>query len=1023
MKTIFASCTPREEVQSGELREDLFAARLHDVMEGSADPIYQDPKRFFANTYPTSGLERLLREALGRLTGAEPSNAPIIRLETSFGGGKTHNLIALYHLAASGAALGKAVEHIVAPHFLPGQPVEAIAGVVGTDLDVANGINHGAITTYTPWGEIAYQLKGNAGYSLLEESDQTRVAPGTQVWERMLGEEPALIMLDELARYLRTARGFEDETRVGETSLAQQTVAFLMSLMEFAASRSNVVLVYTLTEASDAFGEETETINRELEEARSASARQEQGIIPAKDTEIASIVTHRLFHTTDRDAAEEVASQYVDCYRQIADAGLPVKATRAEYGEEIQRSYPFHPELLTTLTRKTATIPNFQRTRGALRLLASAVRKLWQEQPEETYLIHPHHMDLRVERIAHDLTSRLERPRYRAVIEADIYNASEASRAHAAEIDEAFTSSGRPPYATRVATTIFLNSLTHEIASGIEEDALRLSVVQPGDDPALIKRAIDELENVGWFLEYDGRRYRFKTEPALNKIIEDEVMSLGRVRAKKLLNDVIEEIWPSGILQVVHFPQEAAEVPDDSSRPHLAVIHYDATAISADAEGPPEVVRRIFNHAGAAGSFRRFKNHLLFLVADKDRRERMVDLAQKYLAIQIIKEDRDRMGELAEEQQDRLQTMYEQSGLNMRVAITKCYRFLYYPDAGAPEGYDNLKRETLPGQEQGEVVDDQCQVVLAILKRLSKVLDSEEDPLNAQFVRAKAWPQNRGSLSTEDLRKAFAQKEGLQIILDINQLKATIANGIQTGTWVYYDEDKELAYDAESPSSPPPVKFSATTVLYTPEEAENQDLPLEREEAEAVEQCLDCGRPLEECICGVGEGEDSTYDSPPVPTPGWEPLEAEGVPNQAFQAIVDLCHDQGIEQLTKLSIAVEGGSGDAVEDTRKLGLVIPQLDPDRVSIEQEMVAEFEGDETLEVSFRGSWNRYQRLKQLTDAFGREASDVNVQMVLTLSYPDGLGVGGDAFRTVRETMTDMELGAIQVEAVRMEDEADA
>lgn len=423
MKTIFDACTPREEVLAGELREDLFAARLHDVIQASADPIYANPERFFANTYPTSGLERLLREALGRLTGAEPSNSPIIRLETSFGGGKTHNLIALYHLAASDASLGKAVEHIVAPHFLPGQPVDAIAGVVGTDLDVANGVNHGAITTYTPWGEIAYQLKGNAGYSLIEESDQTRVAPGTQVWERMLGEEPALIMLDELARYLRTARDFEDETRVGETSLAQQTVAFLMSLMEFAAIRSNVVLVYTLTEASDAFGEETETINRELEEARSASARQEQVITPAEETEIASIVTHRLFHTTDRSAAREVASQYVDYYRQIADAGLPVKATRAEYEEEIQRSYPFHPELLTTLNRKTATIPNFQRTRGALRLLASAVRKLWQEQTKDTYLIHPHHMDLRVERIAHDLTSRLERARYRAVIEADIYNA------------------------------------------------------------------------------------------------------------------------------------------------------------------------------------------------------------------------------------------------------------------------------------------------------------------------------------------------------------------------------------------------------------------------------------------------------------------------------------------------------------------------------------------------------------------------------------------------------------------------
>ena len=97
MKTIFELALPRDEVLQGDLREDMFAARLRDVMERTADDIYKHPNRFFENTFPTDGLKTLLNEVLGRLTGQAPSKNPIIRLETSFGGGKTHNLIALYH--------------------------------------------------------------------------------------------------------------------------------------------------------------------------------------------------------------------------------------------------------------------------------------------------------------------------------------------------------------------------------------------------------------------------------------------------------------------------------------------------------------------------------------------------------------------------------------------------------------------------------------------------------------------------------------------------------------------------------------------------------------------------------------------------------------------------------------------------------------------------------------------------------------------------------------------------------------
>src|SRR5690606_8118096 len=130
MQSIFEVCEPRPEVLSGELREEIFAARLRDVLESRADPVYQDAELFFDNTYPTEGLRVVLREVMGRLSGHNPDNNAIIRLETAFGGGKTHNLIALYHIA-SGYTPDQSF--LDSNFVLPANSIQ-IAGVVGTDL-------------------------------------------------------------------------------------------------------------------------------------------------------------------------------------------------------------------------------------------------------------------------------------------------------------------------------------------------------------------------------------------------------------------------------------------------------------------------------------------------------------------------------------------------------------------------------------------------------------------------------------------------------------------------------------------------------------------------------------------------------------------------------------------------------------------------------------------------------------------------------------------------------------------------
>jgi len=1020
MKTIFETCEPRPEVLRGELKDEIFAARLMDVVNRKAEDVYQDPAVFFDNTFPTEGLRLLADEGLGRLSGKKPGNSPIIRLETAFGGGKTHSLIALYHLGQA-VVTPEMARDIVDPSLLLSEPI-ATAAIVGTHLD-PNGVTHGDITAHTMWGEIAFRIGGPAGFRMFEESDRSRVAPGGGALDDLIGDSPALIIIDELPRYLRAAKGVQ----VGDTTLAGQTIAFFLSLLEFVASKARVVVAYSLAEGADAFGEESDATRQELGEASRISARDERIITPTDETEISAIVNHRLFRTVDQQAAEETATSYSRYYSQIASQAvdLPNRAHTADYRKEISASYPFHPELLTTLNRKTATIHNFQRTRGALRLLALVVRQLWAKKPGDAFLIHPWHLDLSNSGIANDLTSRLERPRFRSVIEADIVSPLAGSKAHAQEIDSAWVEAGRPGYAQRLATTIFLHSIVQDVASGVEPADLLLAVVEPEDDPGLVDRGLKRLlgddrdfSSAGtacWHLEWDGQRYRFKMEPSLHKIVADEMEHVGRVKAKEEMDQRIRQIWRGGVLEPKYFPDEAADVDDDAGKPKLAVIHYDAASVEAADSAPPDLVRKLFDYSGTLEGYRTYKNNVLFLVADRDQTGRLVEVAQRYLALRRITSSGDRMGEFTKEQQKTLRSMREAAELDVRVAVTRAYRFLYYPSADAPKRASNLAIETLPPQDQGEVDKDQSAVLVRTLRNLSKVLTAEDPPLAAAFVRSKAWPQNQTSISTEDLRRAFAQRMGLRMLLDVNQLKKTIRDGVQNGTWVYYDTVEKTGYGRTSPV--PLVRIGEDAQLYTPEEADRVGIAIKGEEKGA---CPVCGRTEDECICG--EVCPDCGSAPCVCTKeGAVRLHAEGAPAQAFQQILDQCHDHGVAAIAQLVVSVEGQGKDGAHDARALGLAIPQLGKGKYHIDQTMGAEFGAAETFSLTFAGGWDRYKRVKQLTDAFAQEAAKLTTRLKLRADFPDGLPVASDQFQIMRDVFASLELGHMVLYAEPVREEA--
>lgn len=1010
MKSIFQTCVPRDEVLRGELREQQFAASLTKVLRGTADPVYGEASTFFANTYATAGLRSLLREGLSRLTGTDATGAAVIRLETSFGGGKTHNLIALYHVCQDKID-PKIAGKFVSSELLPAKPIAKIAGVVGPDMDVSVGVDHGSVRTFTLWGELAWQLGlhsggeegGRQAYEIVRKSDEQRTAPGTQVWEKLIGDEPALLMIDEIAYYLRVARGAQFQA--GRTSVAEQTVAFLMSLLKFASESKRTVLVYTLADSADAFGNESDDLRQELAEARSVSARQEHVLTPTAEDEVSAIVTHRLFGSVDRKAAQETAKTWSGYCARLIEQGvdLPQRATRAEFQTEMVQDYPFHPDLLTTLNRKTSTIPNFQKTRGLLRLLAQTVRDLWQAKPKNFYLICPHDLNLADEQVANDLTSRLDRPQFRQVIEADIASPKKGTMSHAQEIDLEWTEAGRPAYARRVATTAFLHSLVQTGQSGVDPADLRLAVLQPDDDPALVEKAIQRLIDRCWFFDYDGLRYRFKTEPSLRKIVDDEMGLVGKIKAKGELDERIQKIWKKGVFAPAYFPAEAADVDDDAQLPKLVVLHYDAAHVKAThASAPPDLVVKLFEHKGTMEEYRTYKNNLVFLVADEDQIDRMVDVAQQYLAIRRITSDPERIQEFNKAQADKLKQMGEAAELDLRVAITKCYRHMYYPSADAPKKTSNLAHQALQAEEQGKVQQDQTEVVLKALKNLEKVLTADDKPLNAQYVKAKAWPMNAGSVSTEDLRREFCKRLGLKVLLDINQLKKTIREGVQKGNWVYYSTAEGIGYGEPSPT--PMIEICEDSTLYTPEEAQRVGIKIKGAEQE-VQLCPVCNKVP--CICDQDDEAGGGDDTKP------KRLVGEGTPAQAFQAISDQCHDQGVKALVRLFIKVEGMGKDAARDVRSLGLAIPQMGKAQYQLDQRLVLEFEAGEKFEVKFTGSWDRYKRIKSITDQLSQEATNASVQMAVRADFEGGLSIEGDQFQTIREVLDSLGMGKVFVD----------
>ena len=851
LPSIFKTCIPRDEILAGELSPELFAAKLRLVVEGTAPYVYQDPTTFFANTFPTDGLKTLISEVFGRLGGAA-IGSPIIRLETSFGGGKTHDEIALWHIAKKGREIPGLERFVDNINLIPERPIQASA-IACQDLDPVNGVYHSdtGITTYTLWGEIAYQIGGVAGYSLLKGSDEQRVSPGTVVLERITQGQPTVIILDEIARYLRAAKA----TVVGNSDLAEQVVAFLFSLMDLAAASNNLVFVYTLASSTDSFGAET----TEIRETISATARQERILKPSTDVEIYNIVKQRMFNSIEANAASDAAKEYLQTYK-ASRIDLPDGCKDARYAEGIEQSYPFHPELFSLLTKKIASIPNFQRTRGALRLFAGVIRYLWQnvnsqqptvnsqqstansqqstvnsqqstansqqptvnsqQSPIWIPLIHSHHIPVGIEEeITSDLTSRLGRELMRIPIQADIYN-PDGREAYSQLQDAEWQAAGKPPFSTWVTRTIFLHSINQGIAAGIRRPELNLSLLTPGLEIGFVDTVLDRLTAVAWYLENDPITFiaRFKEEPSLNKIISEEKAQIGITEAKDELRKRRDTIFAAKFFKLVSAPETPADVDDVADSVVLCIIDFDEETISSTTDGPPAIVERIFNNTGEAGKFRTYRNRLLFLIANKQELQRAIENVREYRAMQNILNSPNRLQDLSENQQKQLKARKDDCELKIRVSITNTYQHLFYPANDPVKAPKGLMHYTLPAQERSEVKgNNQQDIILKSLKDCQKIRQDEAQFYAPAFILQKVWPAGINHWTTKALKENFAKDLSLNIFSDaeISKLRETIRTGILDGSWdIKIGEKLFIKTDDNKIVPPDSIEFSEKIELY-----------------------------------------------------------------------------------------------------------------------------------------------------------------------------------------------------------------
>jgi len=797
---------PREDLREGKpLDASEFAVHLDQVRDGRAHDDYQKPERFFSKTVLTANLTALAAEVVRRLNGIKTQANAVFNMTTQFGGGKTHALTLLYHLAKGGdkAKAWEGVDKILAKAAVTDVPAADIAVFVGTEFDSVKGRGGagGEPLRRTPWGEIAWQLGGMAAFKVVEEHEKQQIAPSSEVIREFLPKDkPALILLDELMNYVSRNR---------KSGLASQLYNFLQNLSEEARGQSRVVLCVSIPASELEMSAED---HADYDRFKKLLDRLGKPVIMSAEAETSEIIRRRLFEWEpggflNRDAEKTIAeyAEWVNEKRIMIPSWFPVDHAR----EQFRATYPFHPSVLSVFERKWQELPRFQQTRGVLKMLALWVSKAYSEGYKGNHRdpligLGTAPLDDSIFRTA--VFEQIGESRLEGAVTTDICGKRES---HATRLDqEASPDIKKARLHRKVMTAIFFESNGGQSKGEATEPEIRLAVGEPDWDIGHIDTVLEAINQTCYFLNSERRRYRFSLSPNLNKLLSDRRASISAQKINDCVRDEVKKAFAKTEgMDVVLFPEKSGAVTD---RPALTLAVMPPEQTMEDDQTRKQIESMTKEYGKSA---RTYKTGVIWCAASSNTR--LKDEARKLLAWKDIQSEEDAL-RLDESQKTKLAENVDITRRSIKEIVWQTYNTILLL------GRDNQLKVTDLGQMHSSSAGSLPWVILDHLLKTDEVVKSvSPNTLTRKWPGFVEW-------STKAVRDAFYASPLFPRLLNPEAVKETIARGVSEGLLAYVGKKGHGRYEPfifKKAMQAADVEISDDICIITAEEAEKHVEP------------------------------------------------------------------------------------------------------------------------------------------------------------------------------------------------------
>lgn len=913
---------PHDDVATGNFHASEFAADLYKVATGGeVDSDYADPIEFFKRTYLTEGLSDLIGRAVRRLSGNENAS-PVINLQTNFGGGKTHSMLSLWHVAA-GLPVGdypQETQELLLANGYEGDKVNRVA-IVGNHFSPSGVLKEDGTQVNTIWGELAWQLGGAEAYALVANADRDRTLPGDALHELLKKYAPAVILIDEWVAYARSLVGRDD--LAGGTFDDQFT--FAQSLTEASKGMPGVLLAISIP-ASES-GDDSEIATGNAEEVGGANGlealKRLQNVVrrvadqwrPASSDEAYHIVKQRLFKQPDAAALATIgatARAYVEMYRKYTD-DFPRGARDASYEDRIKRTYPIHPELFDTLYEEWSSLERFQRTRGVLRLMSTVIHALWTGE-DASPLIMPGSIPLATADVNAELTQYLQ-DSWKAIIDADV----DGPNSEPGRIDKEKPLFGQRALTKRLARTVFFGAAptiapgsTHK---GIGTQRVFLGTAVPGDVPGNFHAALTQLGDRATYFYSGSGKHWYDLQPNITRTAKDQA---ERLHKEDVWAEIVRRLQGQGRTRGdfagVHVcPETNADIPDtDEAR--LVILHPKVAHKGKKDSEAKEFAHKATEQRGSAN--RTNRNTVVYLAADEARREELDAATRDYLGWKHVLDNEADL-DLTQNQKNQAAQRRDQADQTVTSRLLQTFTWALVPmqpDPGSPF----LIRETkVEGQSE------------SLAERVSRRLGNDGDLSTRQAAATirlaisnvpQIWKDGHVSLGAlwglyaqypymPRLRDRKVLDEG---IVDLPMIWQTDAFALATG----HDEDAGRYIGLWTPEDKGPAPVATDTLLLV-----RPDVATKQREAESEPKAS----PEEQLAELVDQPGGATERDPSVPRVdvvypkaktrffGVKTLHSSKIAidfkNIADEVIANLRADDGTELTVRIEIEATNRSG------------------------------------------------------------------------------------------------------------------